>query len=32
MITPFAWDGENTPVKIIDKLNREINAALADPK
>jgi tripartite-type tricarboxylate transporter receptor subunit TctC len=23
---------KNTPVEIIDKLNREINAALADPK
>ena len=31
-----AWDGigapSNTPFEIIDKLNREINAALADPK
>jgi tripartite-type tricarboxylate transporter receptor subunit TctC len=31
-----AWAGigapRNTPVEIIDKLNREINAALADPK
>jgi tripartite-type tricarboxylate transporter receptor subunit TctC len=31
-----AWAGigapKNTPVEIIDKLNREINAALADPK
>ena len=31
-----AWFGrrrpENTPAEIIDKLNREINAALADPK
>jgi tripartite-type tricarboxylate transporter receptor subunit TctC len=31
-----AWAGigapKNTPVKIIDKLNREINAVLADPK
>jgi tripartite-type tricarboxylate transporter receptor subunit TctC len=30
------WDGlgapKNTPVAIIDKLNKEINAALADPK
>jgi tripartite-type tricarboxylate transporter receptor subunit TctC len=30
------WNGiaapKNTPVEIIDKLNREINAALADPK
>jgi tripartite-type tricarboxylate transporter receptor subunit TctC len=29
------WTGvgapKNTPVEIIDKLNREINAALADP-
>ena len=23
---------ENTPVEIIDKLNREINVGLADPK
>jgi len=23
---------KNTPVKIVDKLNKEINAALADPK
>ena len=31
-----AWYGvgapKNTPAEIIDKLNREINAALADPK
>ena len=31
-----AWDGigapRNTPAEIIDKLNKEINAALADPK
>jgi tripartite-type tricarboxylate transporter receptor subunit TctC len=31
-----AWQGvgapKNTPVEIIDKLNKEINAALADPK
>jgi hypothetical protein len=27
--TPSRWD---TPAEIIDKLNREINAALADPK
>jgi tripartite-type tricarboxylate transporter receptor subunit TctC len=31
-----AWFGvgapRNTPAEIIDKLNREINAALADPK
>jgi tripartite-type tricarboxylate transporter receptor subunit TctC len=31
-----AWIGigvpKNTPVEIIDKLNREINAGLADPK
>ena len=31
-----AWAGvgapKNTPAEIIDKLNREINAALADPK
>jgi tripartite-type tricarboxylate transporter receptor subunit TctC len=30
------WDGvgvpRNTPTEVIDKLNREINAALADPK
>ena len=30
------WDGlgvpKNTPTEIIDKLNKEINAALADPK
>jgi tripartite-type tricarboxylate transporter receptor subunit TctC len=30
------WSGigapKNTPAEIIDKLNREINAALADPK
>jgi tripartite-type tricarboxylate transporter receptor subunit TctC len=30
------WDGigapRNTPTEIINKLNREINAALADPK
>ena len=30
------WGGfgapKNTPAEIIDKLNREINAALADPK
>src|SRR5262249_31269386 len=30
------WTGvgarKNTPVEIVDKLNREINAALADPK
>ena len=31
-----AWNGvgapKNTPPEIIDKLNKEINAALADPK
>jgi tripartite-type tricarboxylate transporter receptor subunit TctC len=31
-----AWNGigapRNTPVEIIDRLNNEINAALADPK
>ena len=31
-----AWFGigapRNTPTEIVDKLNREINAALADPK
>ena len=31
-----AWFGigapKNTPAEIIDRLNREINAALADPK
>jgi tripartite-type tricarboxylate transporter receptor subunit TctC len=31
-----SWSGlgapRNTPVEIIDKLNKEINAALADPK
>ena len=31
-----AWNGigepKNTPVEIIDKLNREINSGLADPK
>ena len=31
-----AWQGlgapKNTPVEIVDKLNKEINAALADPK
>ncbi len=31
-----AWNGigapENTPAEIVDKLNKEINAALADPK
>jgi tripartite-type tricarboxylate transporter receptor subunit TctC len=30
------WDGvcvpKNTPTEIIDKLNKEINAGLADPK
>ena len=30
------WSGigapKNTPVEIVDKLNKEINAALADPK
>ncbi len=31
-----AWYGvgvaKNTPVEVVDKLNKEINAALADPK
>ena len=31
-----AWSGigapKNTPAEIVDKLNREINAGLADPK
>jgi tripartite-type tricarboxylate transporter receptor subunit TctC len=31
----YVWDGigapKNTPADIIDKLNKEINAALADP-
>jgi len=31
-----SWQGvgapENTPAEIIDKLNREINSAVADPK
>jgi len=31
-----AWQGigapRNTPIEIIEKLNKEINAALADPK
>jgi tripartite-type tricarboxylate transporter receptor subunit TctC len=32
----FLWQGigapKNTPTEIVDKLNREINAALTDPK
>src|SRR5262249_1633189 len=32
----IAWQGigapKNTPTEIVDKLNREINAAIADPK
>jgi tripartite-type tricarboxylate transporter receptor subunit TctC len=31
-----AWHGigapKNTPAEIVDNLNREVNAALADPK
>jgi tripartite-type tricarboxylate transporter receptor subunit TctC len=33
---PSGWQGigapSNTPVEIIDKLNREVNAGLADPR
>ena len=28
----WRWAPKNTPAEIVDKLNKEINAALADPK
>jgi tripartite-type tricarboxylate transporter receptor subunit TctC len=30
--SPFLGAPKGTPAEIIDKLNREINSALADPK
>jgi tripartite-type tricarboxylate transporter receptor subunit TctC len=36
MRSPVDWQGigvpKNTPTEIVEKLNKEINAALADPK